>query len=141
MNSARIANIFGVAGVALGAIEVTKRALFQRLTGLEGRDRTVLSMGFRELATGVGLLAQLPPGPWMWARAAGDLYDAAVFAGSSSNLNPKKANARVMVAFSIGAFAIDLCGALYVTRKAGKKTRASRSVTYPIGREIDSSLR
>ncbi len=77
----------------------------------------------------------------MWARAAGDLYDAAVFAGSSSNLNPKKANARVMVAFSIGAFAIDLCGALYVTRKAGTKTRASRSVTYPIGREIDLSPR
>lgn len=72
-------------------------------------------MGIRELVTGVGLLAQLSPGPWMWVRAIGDVYDAVVFASASSAAYLKRINARVMVAFSSGACVLDVFGALYVT--------------------------
>ena len=120
MNTAIVTTTFGIAGVGLGSLELVGRPLFQRLTGMEGRDRVVVSMGVRELLTGVGLLARLSPGPWMWARAIGDVYDAVMFSTASSEANPKKTNARVMVAFSLGACALDVLGALYVTGRLAR---------------------
>ncbi len=120
MSKAIVTTTFGIAGVGLAALELARRGLFQRLTGMEGRDRVVVSMGLRELVTGVGLLARLSPGPWMWARAIGDVYDAVMFSTASSADNPKKTNARVMLAFSLGACALDVLGALYVTRRLAR---------------------
>ncbi len=65
------------------------------------------SMGFREVATGIALLASERPSPWMKARAAGDLFDAAVFASAMGTSNPRRKAACLMFATSVGAFCLD----------------------------------
>ena len=98
---------FGLAGIGLGTLELMAPRAFANFTGISGREGTVRSMGFREVATGIALLASERPSPWMKARAAGDLFDTAIFASAMGTSNPRRKAACLMFAASVGAFCLD----------------------------------
>ena len=98
---------FGIAGIGLGTLELMAPRAFARFTGIEGREETVRFMGLREVATGIALLSPVQPSPWMKARAAGDLFDAAIFASAIRTSNPRRTAACLMFAASVGAFCLD----------------------------------
>ena len=104
---------FGLASIGIAALELLAPRSFARLTGIAGQEKAVEFMGIRELGTGIALLSPMRPSPWMMARAAGDLFDAAIFASAMGASNSRRNAARVMFAASLGGFCVD---AFFATR-------------------------
>jgi len=82
MNVRRVARGLGWFSIALGAIELVAPGRIARALGVGPRDRLIRSYGLREVAAGVGLLLAARPGPWLWARVAGDLVDLGTLAAA-----------------------------------------------------------
>ena len=69
---------FGWFSLALGAGLITAPDSVSRLIGVKKNRRVrkvMRAVGVREIASGVGLLAGTRKGPFLWARALGDLMD------------------------------------------------------------------
>ncbi len=108
MDTKTIAHTFAWFGIVIGAVELLATRTFGRSTGLAGRETIIRTMGVREVVSGVALFSTDSPAPWLAVRAAGDLYDAGVFATAmSSLLNRKRGAARVMFWASLAGFALD----------------------------------
>lgn len=105
---------FGLVGIAIGAFELLVPRSFARLTGIVGQERAVQLMGIREFGSGVALLSPTRPFPWMMVRAAGDLFDAAIFASAMGTSNPKRNAARMMFVGSLSGFCVDAIFAMRV---------------------------
>jgi uncharacterized membrane protein len=98
----------GYLSLALGAGALFMPNRLARLSGLEQHRRLLPLVGLRELASGVGLLTQNKPTPWLWARVAGDGMDLAVLASSVLNpRNPRRTSAAVATAVVAVISAID----------------------------------
>lgn len=100
-------------GIGLGALELLAPHAFARFTGIGGKEGAVKLMGIREVGTGIALLSLVRPSSWMMARAAGDLFDAAILASAMGASNPRRNAARLMFAASVGGFCVD---AFFATR-------------------------
>jgi uncharacterized membrane protein len=77
----RLAKALGVFSVGLGLAQVLAPRGVARAIGVEGHDdnrKTMMAIGFRELATGVGLLTQSRPATFAWGRVTGDAMDLAL---------------------------------------------------------------
>jgi uncharacterized membrane protein len=89
----------GYLSLALGAGALLMPTRLARLTGLEQHRGLLPLVGLRELASGVGLLTQSEPTPWLWSRVAGDGMDLAVLASSAlSPHNPRRMSAAITTA-------------------------------------------
>ena len=67
-----LARTLGWFSIGLGLAEVIAPRDLARLTGFSGEPRVLLRLfGLREMASGVGLLTQHRPAPWMWGRVGG----------------------------------------------------------------------
>ena len=88
MDADKVARGLGWFSIALGAAEVIVPGAIARICGSRNHKTLIRSYGARELAAGVGLLTTGRPGPWLWARFAGDMADLAslgAVAGSPEN--------------------------------------------------------
>jgi hypothetical protein len=65
----------GWLSIGLGLAELLFPGGVTRMGGVSGSPWLVRLYGARELATGLGLVNAREPGPWLWARAAGDVLD------------------------------------------------------------------
>lgn len=76
----KLAIALGWFSIGLGLAELMAPRRLGRTLGLR---RPILwrSYGFRELGTGLGILASRNPEPWMWGRFAGDTLDLASLSG------------------------------------------------------------
>jgi uncharacterized membrane protein len=91
-----------------------------QLTGIgAGRRGVVRGVGIRELASGVGILTQRNPAPWLWSRAAGDVLDLALLASGLRSGNPGRARAAASFAAVAGVLAVDALAATHLTKHAG----------------------
>lgn len=92
MNEVKVARGLGWFSISLGLVEVLAT---QPLSAFLGTERTglVRAFGARELAAGVGILAQeQPKAPWLWARVGGDALDiAALVMTYQANASTRKA--------------------------------------------------
>jgi uncharacterized membrane protein len=79
----------------------------------------VRSIGLRELATGVGILTQNNPAPWLWARTAGDVVDLALLASSIRSGGPGSNKAALSFVTMAGILALDALAASHLTKHAG----------------------
>jgi uncharacterized membrane protein len=73
-----LARGLGIFSLALGLAQVAAPTAVARAIGLrgEGTTRVVMrALGVREILSGVGLLSQRRPTPWLWSRVAGDAVD------------------------------------------------------------------
>jgi hypothetical protein len=64
----------GLGGSASGSASPSWGSL-ARFLGMEERTELIRAYGAREILTGVGLLSQDDPVPWLWARVGGDALD------------------------------------------------------------------
>lgn len=105
-----LANGLGWFSIALGLTEIVAARPLSRLLGIP-YPRLVRLFGVREIAAGIGLLARSKKGPWIWARIAGDVLDAAVLGAALSPRNPKRRNAALAIAAVSPVIAADVfCG-------------------------------
>ncbi len=122
MDTKTIAYTFASFGIVIGAVELSATKTFGRSTGLAGQETLIRTMGMREVVSGVALFSTDSPAPWLAVRAAGDLYDAGIFATAMSALaNRKRGAARVMFWASLAGFALDAGFAWYVRGSAKGK--------------------
>jgi hypothetical protein len=104
-----LARGLGWFSIALGIAEIVLPRRLGRLTGLLRYRRMLPSLGLREIAAGIGVLAARQPAPGLWARVAGDGMDLGVLAGA---LTRRRRRARVVasIAAVLGVTALDaLC--------------------------------
>lgn len=108
-----LAQVLGWFSVGLGAAEVAMPGTMSKLFGVRGRHRELVrSMGIRELAAGVGILAQRRPTPFVWARVAGDALDLSLLGLALSSNRTNRTRAAIATAAAAGVTALDLiCGA------------------------------
>src|SRR5688572_17281829 len=122
----RLARALGWFSIGLGLAEVVAPQSVARLVGLEPDDtsrRVLRGMGMREIASGIGILSQRKPTPWVWSRVAGDALDLALLGSAMRSENAQKGRVVAATAAVLGVTALDVyCG-----------TRLQQSDTYSDG--------
>ena len=103
-----LAQGLGWFSIGLGVAELVAPQHLARLLGMEGRDDLIRTYGVRELVTGVGILSQDDPTPWMWARVGGDALDLGTLAMGLGRDNPQRANVGLAMAVVAGVTALDV---------------------------------
>lgn len=120
-NSARMLGWFSV---GLGIAEVLLAGSVARAAGLRGQERLVRACGLREVATGVAILTASDPAPFVFARVAGDVMDAAVLGRQVLRGNPQSTSAATALVAVLGVSAADVACAQALSRG----TQASQSL-------------
>lgn len=118
LDARTLAEGLGWFSVALGAAEILTPGVVRTLTGV-GRRGTLRSAGVRELATGIGILTQRNPAPWLWSRVVGDVMDLAGLATGMRPGNPGRSRAVFSFAAVAGVLAVDALAATHFTRHRG----------------------
>jgi hypothetical protein len=119
-NSARaLAQGLGWFSIGLGVAELVAPGNLARFLGMEERAELIRAYGVREIVTGVGILSQEDPMPWMWGRVGGDALDLGTLATGLGRDNPQRGNVGLALAAVTGVTALDvLCArALGTSRK------------------------
>jgi uncharacterized membrane protein len=121
----RLATGLGWFSIGLGLAEVIAPREMARLAGVRG-DHTALVrlLGAREIAHGIGILAQPRPVEAVWSRVAGDAIDLAVL-GAAFTL-PKTDRGRLTAATVAvaGVTALDIICARQLSRNHGARTKS-----------------
>ncbi len=109
-----LARALGWFSIGLGLAELVAPQGVARLIGIEGdagNRRLLRSMGVREIASGVGILSQRKPTPWVWSRVAGDAIDLALLGSAIRSENAQKGRVVAATAAVLGVTALDVyCG-------------------------------
>ena len=103
-----LAQGLGWFSIALGLAEVFAPRTLTRTLGMEGHETLVQAYGVREIATGLGILTQADPAPWIWGRIGGDALDLATLAPALSEDNPQRHNAIATMAAVAGVTVLDV---------------------------------
>lgn len=90
MNAKQIAKALGWFSLGLGAVEVLAPRQLKKMIGVKGKDGVLQAFGWREIASGIGILSQKNStndlAKCLWARVAGDAIDIA-YLGSALTTN------------------------------------------------------
>jgi uncharacterized membrane protein len=105
-----VARGLGWFSLGLGLAEILSPRTVARLVGV--RDGLaarwiVRALGLRELAAGVGLLAQPRRAGWLWARASGDVIDLALLGSALLSTRTKPLRTGVAITAVVGITALD----------------------------------
>ena len=110
----RLARALGWFSLGLGLAQIAAPSKVAQLIGVDDDDATITMMrvvGAREIASGIGILTQPKPTPWLWARVGGDAMDLTLL--KSAMESPRANRNRVATATTavLGIAAVDaLCG-------------------------------
>jgi uncharacterized membrane protein len=140
----RLADALGWFSVGLGLAQLVAPDRMTRLVGAHDgpRSRTLMrTLGMRELASGVGILSSSSPGPWLWARVAGDMMDLAILGNVAASDDARSTRALAATAAVLGVTALDafagqrLTGDQAATEPARRGIHVTRSITVnrPVG--------
>ncbi len=114
----------GWLSLALGTVEVLAPRAVSHTIGLRGQEALVRANGFREIATGIGILTTSQPGSWMWGRVGGDAIDLGTMAMRFARASRKRENLGVAMAAVAGVAALDLlCAMSLGNAKRGQRRR------------------
>jgi hypothetical protein len=102
-----LARGLGWFSIGLGLVEVLAPHRLTRALGMRGHEQVVQAYGWREIATGIGILAAKDPTPWIWGRVGGDALDLATLAGGLHEHNRRKENVGLAMAAVAGVTALD----------------------------------
>jgi uncharacterized membrane protein len=117
LDTRTLAEGLGWFSVALGAAAIFAPKAIGAITGT-GRRGVAQSIGVRELATGIGILTQRNPAPWLWSRVVGDVIDLAVLGTAMNRGGPGRGRATLSFAAVAGILAVDAVAAAHLTRHA-----------------------
>jgi uncharacterized membrane protein len=108
MKDDALARAIGWFGIGLGAVELLAPRGFGRSIGVDAPAWLIRLIGLREMAGGVGILTQPEPGPWIEARATGDLMDLMLLGVAFSSPSANRDRVAAAVAATAGITALDL---------------------------------
>jgi hypothetical protein len=103
-----LAHGLGWFSIGLGLTELLAPGYVGRFLGMEDRAELIRAYGAREIVTGVGILAQDDPTPWMWGRVAGDALDLGTLVMGLERSNPHRGNVGLAMAAVAGVMVLDL---------------------------------
>lgn len=103
-----LANALGWFSIGLGALELAATEPLCEFLGMEDRKNLVRLYGLREVAKGVGILANRRPEGWMWARIAGDLLDIGTLATALTPDNRQRNNVMLAIGAVAGVTVLDV---------------------------------
>jgi len=72
-----LARSLGWFSIGLGLAEVLAPKQIAKLTGTRNHTGWIRAYGIREIVSGVGILTNPNPAPWLWSRVGGDILDLA----------------------------------------------------------------
>ena len=109
----RLARALGWFSLGLGLAQIASPSGMAQLIGIEDDDATITMMrvvGAREIASGIGILTQPKPTPWLWARLAGDAMDLALLRSAMASPRADQHRVATATAAVLGIAAVDaLC--------------------------------
>jgi uncharacterized membrane protein len=105
---AALGRALGWLSLGLGAMQLLAPRAFARATGMPEWNLLFRAMGAREMACGIGLLAQPKSPVWRWARVAGDTMDAAVLGAAVFSPASKRRRLAAAAALAVGITAMDV---------------------------------
>lgn len=113
-----VAEGLGWFSIGLGPTELLAPRVPARTLGMESHTGLIQAYGAREIVTGIGILSQADPTPWIWGRVGGDVLDLATLAAGLSDDNPRRGNVGAALVAVGGVAMVDaLCArALSVER-------------------------
>jgi hypothetical protein len=119
-----VANGLGIFSIALGLAEITAPRLFTQSLGMSGKENLIRGYGAREIANGIGILANKERAPWVWGRVSGDALDIATLAFYLKPTNPRRKNAAIALGVVAAITALDVACAWALSARQ----RAPRAV-------------
>lgn len=127
-----LSRTLGWVSLGLGAAQLAAPGWLVDLIGIEdgGRNRAILRLlGFREVATGAGLLAGSNPTPWMWGRVGGDAIDLALLASTLDDRGTNRQRLAGAAAITAAITAIDaICSAWLTSTPVAREARRPEPV-------------
>jgi uncharacterized membrane protein len=128
----RLAHALGWFSLGLGATELLAPRIVAKLAGVNGKHTALIRFyGLRELASGIGILAQKQPTASMWSRVGGDVLDIASLGAAFASPTTKKGRLAFATASVLGVTALDVFCARQLTRDSNADfttIRVNRSV-------------
>jgi hypothetical protein len=97
--------------IALGAAEMIAPNQMARLIGVEPRDETTnlfRAYGAREIATGIGILAEPTSARWLWSRVGGDAVDLASLGKAAAQQDTDSRRLSMAIAAVVGVTIVDI---------------------------------
>jgi uncharacterized membrane protein len=124
---AALGTALGWVSIALGASQLLAPRAFARATGLPRLDWLYRAIGLRELACGVGLLAQPKSPAWKWARVAGDTMDTAVIGAAMFSPRSNRSRLAATAAIAAGITALDVRAGAWPRRSPSSESLPGES--------------
>lgn len=119
----------GLFSLAVGVAAVAAPRRLTRFLGLKFDEQAMSAFGAREIASGAGLLSPVPPGPWFWMRAGGDLMDLAALGRAIGRAigrdNPRRKIAYLAFGAVAAAAVVDLAIAIHTARNRREDREAA----------------
>ncbi len=131
----RLAKGLGWFSIGLGALELAALGAVADWLGIEHRDRLFRAFGAREIASGIGILAQDRPVGWMWGRAAGDVMDLSVLAAALPG-SERRGRVAASVGFVAGILALDFLCADRLSHRPGSRRAFSESGALEVRKQV-----
>jgi len=105
--------VIGLTSVALGLAALVSPQRVARRVGVRGDQapETVAAFGAKEIAAGAALLAPVKPGPFLWARVAGDLVNIGGLVVAFRKPGAHRTLLSALTAAAVAAVAVDLIAA------------------------------
>ena len=101
----------GIFSIGLGLMELLAPRRVEKMIGVKKKTKVLRTFGAREIASGVGILAQPSKPAWVWSRVAGDAMDLAFLASTMKERKTNKKKLAMAVAAVAGVSALDVyCG-------------------------------
>jgi uncharacterized membrane protein len=133
--------MLGVFSVGLGLAQILAPRGVARAIGLEDEDesrKTMRAVGFRELATGVGLLTQQRPAPFAWGRVTGDAMDLALLGRAFGDRRNDPGRLAAATAAVAGVTILDIVASQRLSRAGNGSTTGARERRHGI--EVEKSM-
>jgi uncharacterized membrane protein len=102
--------------IGLGLAEIFAAREIARLVGVRNRPAIFAALGARELLSGLGILMQRKPAPWLWSRVAGDLMDLSLLGVAFTERGSDRARVEGAAAAVGGVMIADVICALQHSR-------------------------
>jgi uncharacterized membrane protein len=125
----RLTRALGVFSIGLGLAQVLAPRNVARAIGVDGDEnqRTVRAVGFREIATGVGLLTQQRPARFVWGRVTGDAMDLALLGRAFNSRRNDHGRLAAATAAVAGVTILDLVASQRLIRSGDDITIGPRT--------------
>jgi len=127
--SERVARGLGWFSIGLGLAQVLAPGAVARLIGIRNHRGLMTALGVREITSGIGILSQVRPRGWVWARVGGDVMDLALIGSAMNSKGTDRARLGTAAALVAGVTAVDaVCGERLSREQGSLQVRKSITI-------------